>query len=54
LEELDKLNGVGPSLAQRILDYRQKNGGFKTIDEIKLVPGIGDKLFEKIKDEITL
>ncbi len=54
VEELDKLSGVGPALAQRIIDYRQKNGGFKNIEEIKLVSGIGDKLFEKIKGEIGL
>jgi competence protein ComEA len=53
-EELDKLDGIGPSLANRIIDYRVKNGGFKTLDEIKLVSGIGDKLFEKIKDEISI
>jgi competence protein ComEA len=54
VEELDKLNGVGPAIAQRIIDYRIENGGFKTVDEIKLVPGIGDKMFEKIKNEIQL
>jgi len=54
LEELDKLDGVGPAIAQRIIDYRTENGGFKSVEEIKLVPGIGDKMFEKIKDEIQL
>ena len=54
LEDLDLLNGVGPSIAQRIIDYRTENGGFKSIDEIKLVPGIGDKMFEKIKNDIQL
>lgn len=54
VEELDKLDGVGPSIAQKIIDYRTKMGGFKTVEEIKLVPGIGDKMFEKIKDEIQL
>ena len=54
VEELDKLDGVGPAIAQRIIDYRQENGGFKNIEEIKLVPGIGDKMFEKIKNEIQL
>lgn len=54
VEELDKLDGVGPAIAQRIIDYRTENGGFKTVDEIKLVPGIGDKMFEKIKNEIQL
>ncbi|MFA5750050.1 MAG: helix-hairpin-helix domain-containing protein [Candidatus Shapirobacteria bacterium] len=54
VEDLDKLSGVGPSIAQRIIDYRTKNGGFKNIEELKLVSGIGDKMFEKIKDEIAL
>jgi competence protein ComEA len=54
IEELDKLDGVGPSIAQRIIDYRMENGGFKSVEEIKLVPGIGDKMFEKIKNEIQL
>jgi len=54
LEQLDKLDGVGPAIAQRIIDYRSENGGFKSIEEIKLVPGIGDKMFEKIKNEIQL
>jgi len=54
VEELDKLDGVGPAIAQRIIDYRTENGGFKSVEEIKLVPGIGDKMFEKIKDEIQL
>ncbi len=54
LEQLDILSGVGPSIAQKIIDYRTKNGGFKNIEELKLVSGIGDKLFEKIKDEIAL
>ena len=52
--ELDKLTGIGPALAQRIIDYRVKNGGFKDVNEIKMVSGIGDKLFEKIKDEIGI
>lgn len=54
IEELDKLTGIGPAIAGRIIDYRTKNGGFKDINELKLVSGIGDKLFEKIKDEIAL
>jgi len=53
-EQLDTLSGIGPALASRIIDYRDKNGGFKDINELKLVSGIGDKLFEKIKDEIAL
>jgi len=54
LEDLDLLNGVGPSIAQRIIDYRTEMGGFKSIEEVKLVPGIGDKMFEKIKNDIQL
>lgn len=54
VEDLDTLNGVGPAIAQRIIDYRTENGGFKSVEEIKLVPGIGDKMFEKIKNEIQL
>ena len=54
LEDLDRLDGVGPSIAKRIIDYRTEMGGFKSIEEIKLVPGIGDKMFEKIKNDIQL
>ena len=54
VKELDKLTGIGPALAQRIIDYREKNGGFKDVNEIKMVSGIGDKLFEKIKDEMGI
>jgi len=52
--ELDKLEGIGPALAGRIIDYREANGGFKDINELKLVSGIGDKLFERIKDKVGL
>lgn len=54
VDDLDKLSGVGPAIAKKIIDYREKNGGFRDINEIKLVSGIGDKMYEKIKDFITL
>lgn len=54
VEQLDTLSGIGPALAGRIIDYREKNGGFKDINELKLVSGIGDKLFEKIKNDVSL
>ncbi|HJW75126.1 MAG TPA: helix-hairpin-helix domain-containing protein [Thermoleophilia bacterium] len=54
LEQLDTLQGVGPSTAQKIIDYRAANGGFKSIDELKNVPGIGDVRFAALKDAVTL
>ena len=54
VEELDKLPGIGPSIAQAIIDYRTQNGPFKKIEDINDVKGIGDALFAKIKDSITV
>ncbi|PIZ28263.1 hypothetical protein COY43_01380, partial [Candidatus Berkelbacteria bacterium CG_4_10_14_0_8_um_filter_35_9_33_8] len=54
LSQLDSLSGIGPTYAQRIIDYRNQNGGFKSIEEIKNVKGIGDKTFEKFKGNITI
>lgn len=53
-EQLKTLNGVGDSKAKSIIEYREQNGGFKSIEEIKNVTGIGEKMFEKIKDSITV
>jgi competence protein ComEA len=53
-EELDTLPGVGPSIAQRIIDYRTASGPFQSIEDIKNVGGIGDVTFEKLKDKITV
>ncbi|HEY4691192.1 MAG TPA: helix-hairpin-helix domain-containing protein [Anaerolineae bacterium] len=53
VEQLDALPGIGPAIAQRIIDYRTANGPFASIEQIKDVKGIGDALFEKIKDLIT-
>lgn len=54
IEELADLKGVGPALAGRIAEYRSKNGLFVSIEDLKKVPGIGDKLFLKIKDDVSL
>jgi len=54
IEELDTLPGIGPGYAQRIVEYRQLNGPFGSIEEITLVSGIGDATFEKIRDRITV
>ncbi len=51
---LDALPGIGPTTAQKIIDYRESNGPFVTISEIKLVPGISDSTYENIKDLITV
>lgn len=53
LAELDQLPGIGPATAQKIIDYREQNGPFKTIEELKNISGIGDKKFEDLKDKIT-
>ena len=53
-EELDSLKGIGPVKAQAIIDYRNQNGPFKSIDDIKKVKGIGDKTFDAIKSDITV
>ena len=54
INELKKITGIGEVKAQSIIEYREKNGGFKSVDEIKNVDGIGEKTFEKIKEKITL
>ncbi|TDB50844.1 MULTISPECIES: helix-hairpin-helix domain-containing protein [Bacillaceae] len=54
LEELQTLNGIGPSKAQAILTYREENGPFKTLEDILQVAGIGEKSLEKIKTEISI
>ncbi len=52
--ELQTLPRIGPQIAQRIVDYRTKNGKFKRVEDIMKVRGIGEKVFEEIKDKITI
>jgi len=53
-ETLQQLTGVGPATAEKIINYRNENGKFKSIEDIKNVSGIGDKTFEKFRDKITV
>jgi competence protein ComEA len=53
VDQLAELPGVGPSLAARIVEYRQKNGGFKTANELLNIKGIGDKSFAKLEPHVT-
>lgn len=53
-EELLDLKGLTPSLAQKLIEYRQENGPFEDLRELKKVKGIGERRFEKIKDCLSL
>jgi competence protein ComEA len=54
LEQLDTLDGVGPGIAQRILDYRQQHGGFRRVEELGEVPGIGAKRLTALTPQVAL
>ena len=51
--QLESLDGIGPALAGRILEYRQQHGGFRSLDELKEVSGIGDKRFEALRKSLV-
>ena len=52
--ELETLSGIGPSTALKIINYRNENGKFKTKEDIKNVPGIGEQKYERIKENINI
>jgi comEA protein len=53
-EELIKVRGIGPVMAKRIIEHRDKNGAFKSIDDLTQVQGIGGNKLQKIKDQVTV
>ncbi len=53
LEQLDAIDGIGPTLAKRILEYRDRHGGFRSIDELRQVDGIGEKRFQSLREAVT-
>jgi len=52
--QLDALPGVGPVLAQRLVEYRTANGGFRSVDQLREVDGIGESRFQKLKELVTV
>ncbi|NLZ99624.1 MAG: helix-hairpin-helix domain-containing protein, partial [Clostridiaceae bacterium] len=54
MEELETLPGVGPSTAEAIINFREENGPFKTIEDLMLVPGIKEGRFERMKDRLRV
>ena len=51
-EQLDQLDGIGPTLAARIVEFRQRNGGIRSVDDLREVEGIGDKRFEALREAV--
>jgi competence protein ComEA len=53
-KDFDALSGIGPKLAERIMEYRQSVGAFRSLDELRAVKGIGNKKFERIRPLVTV
>jgi len=54
VDELTSLPGIGPSYAKRIVDFREKNGPFKKVEDLLNVQGIGEKTLERIRERVTV
>jgi competence protein ComEA len=52
VEQLDEIDGIGPTLAERIVEYRTENGGFSSVDELGEVDGIGEKRLETLREAL--
>jgi competence protein ComEA len=53
-DQLDELEGIGPATADKILDWRKEHGGFRSVDDLKQISGIGPKRFEVLKDKVRM
>lgn len=54
IEQLDKLPGIGPVMAKRIVEFREKKGGFRRVEELLAVPGISEKRWKEIRKLVTV
>jgi competence protein ComEA len=54
VEQLDTLSGIGPTTAQKIIDFREERGGFGSVEELGEIPGIGDVRLASLREEVTL
>ena len=54
VEQLDQLEGIGPTTAQKILAWRQEHGGFSSVDDLRQISGIGPKRFESLKEKVRM
>jgi competence protein ComEA len=54
LEQLDTLEGIGPGLAGAIIDFREENGGFGSVDELAQVPGIGERRMASLREQVRV
>ena len=54
LKELEALPGIGPALARRIVEFREKKGGFKRVEELLAIPGISEKKWKVIREKVEV